>query len=62
MAFGKLGAMGRGMGHLGSLGALSASAGMPAAPAGYHWDFVIENGQQVTENGNPVVALVANGS
>lgn len=37
-------------------------AGMPTPPAGYHWDFVTSNGQQVASNGVSVVALVANGS
>lgn len=60
MAFGKLGAMGRGFGHLGDLGTVGASAGMPPAPPGYHWDFVTYNGQQVTSNGVNVVALVSN--
>jgi hypothetical protein len=34
---------------------------MPAAPTGYHWDFVIFDGQWVTFDGQPVVALAANG-
>jgi hypothetical protein len=60
MAFGKLGAMGRGMGRLGALGRLPASAGMPAPPAGYHWEYVTYDGQQVTSNGVNVVALAPN--
>ncbi len=29
-----------------------------AAPAGYRWDFVTQNGALVTRSGEPVVALV----
>jgi hypothetical protein len=30
------------------------------APAGFHWQFVTQNGVRVTENGVPVVELVEN--
>lgn len=38
-------------------GGASAYASMPA-PSGSYWDFVTFNGERVTFNGVPVVALV----
>jgi hypothetical protein len=65
MSFGKLGAMGRGMGHLGALGSPSASAyGDGPAPPGFHWEFVIDDltATRVTDDatGQPSVELVGN--
>jgi hypothetical protein len=61
--------MGKGFGRLGaSLGGANASSGMPAPPAGYRWEFVIDSSnsnQQVNDsaNGNqPVVALKWSGN
>ena len=40
---------------------VGASAYAPyPAPSGTHWEFVTENGINITENGVPVVALVGN--
>ena len=67
MSFGKLGAMGRGFGHLGGLGGASASSFAPSpAPTGFHWEFVTDatnGGARVTDataNNQPVVSLVRN--
>lgn len=41
------------------LGSVNAASFAPyPAPPGYHWEFVTSNGQKVTSNGQPVVALV----
>lgn len=40
------------------LGGVNPAAGMPAAPTGYHWDFVTSSGQYVTSNNQNVVVLV----
>jgi hypothetical protein len=34
------------------------STGMPIPPTGFRWDFVTSNNQQVSKDGQPVVALV----
>jgi hypothetical protein len=52
--------LGLDIGSAGLLGRLPASAGMPAPPAGYHWEYVTYDGQQVTSNGVNVVALAPN--
>lgn len=57
-AFG-LGKLGEDVGHLGPLGGASINPPYPA-PSGFHWDFVVFNGQQVTSKNQPAIALVRN--
>lgn len=61
MSFGCLGSLGAGFGRLGSgSNGVSPSSGMPAAPTGFHWEFVTYNGERVKSDGAYVVALVEN--
>lgn len=54
-----LGQKPRGSIALGSLGTGGAAVWAPyPAPSGFRWDFVTSNGDRVTSNGEPVVALV----
>lgn len=46
--------------QLAVLGEANPASGMPPAPPGYHWAFVTESAQQVTETGNNVVELQRN--